>query len=132
MAVSREYHVICCRQQYMQLHEVHVLELFDQRKGAYLRSVRGCVHDRVTDLQINLVGSHALAVCAWESQQMSDIALWNLETEDHKHLARHPLVASAVACLDFRFCLTAAKGENSLRIWNLAGKVNVDFTFMIL
>ncbi|PVD33550.1 hypothetical protein C0Q70_04807 [Pomacea canaliculata] len=124
VAVSREYHVICCRQQYMQLHEVHVLELFDQRKGAYLRSVRGCVHDRVTDLQINLVGSHALAVCAWESQQMSDIALWNLETEDHKHLARHPLVASAVACLDFRFCLTAAKGENSLRIWNLAGKVN--------
>nr|KAG5686694.1 hypothetical protein BaRGS_013593 [Batillaria attramentaria] len=81
-------------------------------------------HARVTELHVNLVGSHALAVCSFEKQQTSDIAIWNLETEDHKHLARHPLVASACACLDFRFCLTAAKGQNSLRIWNLSGKVN--------
>ncbi|XP_070200834.1 NACHT and WD repeat domain-containing protein 2-like isoform X2 [Littorina saxatilis] len=124
VAVSREYHVVCCRQQYMQLHELHVLELFDARKGTYLRSVRGCVYDHVTDLHVNLVGSHALAVCSFDKQQMSDIAVWNLETEDHKHLARHPLLATAAACLDFRFCLTAAKGQNALRIWNLSGKIN--------
>ena len=124
LAVSREYHVVCCRQQSMQLHEIHVLELFEARgKGDYLRTVRGCVHDRVTSLHVNLMGSHALAVCTMEKQQMSDMAVWNLETEDHKHLARHPLTATAAACLDFRFCLTAAKGQNSLRMWNLSGKV---------
>ncbi|XP_076450611.1 NACHT domain- and WD repeat-containing protein 1-like [Babylonia areolata] len=124
VAVSRDYHVVCCRQQYMQLHELHVLELFDARKGSYLRSVRGCVYDHVTDLHVNLVGSHAMAVCAFDKQQTSDIAIWNLETEDHKHMAKHPLRATAAACLDFRFCLTAAKGQNALRIWNLSGKIN--------
>lgn len=127
VAVSRDYHVVCCRQQYMQLHEMHVLELFDSKKGNYLRTVTGCVQDHVTELHVNLIGSHALAVCAWEKQQMSDIAIWNLETEDHKHLARHPLVATAAACLDFRFCLTAGKGQNSLRIWNLSSKVHLIF-----
>ncbi|KAL8572753.1 hypothetical protein ACOMHN_030335 [Nucella lapillus] len=124
VGVSREYHVVCCRQQYMQHHEIHVLELFDSRKGEYLRSVRGCIHDRVISLHINLSGSHALAVCAFERQQMSDIAVWNLETEDHKHLARHPLQSTAGACLDFRFCVTSAKGQNSLRVWGLMGMVN--------
>ena len=127
MAVSREYHVVCSRQQYMQLHEMHVLDLFDGRKGTYLRSVRGCVYDQVTSLHINLQGSHALAVSAFEKQQMSDMAVWNLETEDHKHMARHPLISTASACLDFRFCLTAAKGQNALRIWNLSAKVSVGF-----
>ncbi|XP_076471205.1 NACHT and WD repeat domain-containing protein 2-like [Babylonia areolata] len=124
VAVSREYHVVCCRQQDMTQHEVHVLELFDARKGDYLRSVRGCVQDRVISLHINLLGTHALAVCASEKQQVSDVAAWNLETEDHKHLAPQPLTATASACLDPRFCLTAARGQNSLRVWNLSGKIN--------
>ncbi|XP_067654406.1 uncharacterized protein [Haliotis asinina] len=124
LGFARDYYILACRQQYMELHEIHQLEIFDLKKGNYLRSVRGCVHDNVRDIYINMMGSHAIAICASENNNMSDIALWNLETEDHKHLARHAGVSTFGACLDFRFCLTAAKGDKTLRIWNLTSKIN--------
>ncbi|XP_071100167.1 uncharacterized protein [Haliotis cracherodii] len=124
LGFARDYYILACRQQYMELHEIHQLEIFDLKKGNYLRSVRGCVHDNVRDMYINMMGSHAIAICASENNNMSDIALWNLETEDHKHLARHAGVSAFGACLDFRFCLTAAKGDKTLRIWNLTSKIN--------
>lgn len=124
LAISRDYFIVCGRQQYMALHEIHNLELFDAKKGTYIRSVRGCIHDSIRHLFINLVGSHAIAVCASERNNNSNIALWNLETEDHKHLANHPCVSTMGACLDFRYCMTGAVGENFLRIWDLSTKVN--------
>ncbi|KAK6191904.1 hypothetical protein SNE40_003480 [Patella caerulea] len=124
LAITAEYFVLGCRQQYMKLHEIHQLELFDTKKGYYIRSVRGCMHDKITELHLNLHGSHAIAVCTSEKNNTSDIALWNLETEDHKHLATHARLSTIGACCDFRFCLTAAKDDNTLRIWNLSKKVN--------
>ncbi|XP_069132997.1 NACHT and WD repeat domain-containing protein 2-like isoform X2 [Argopecten irradians] len=124
LGVTRDYYIVACRQQYMTLHEIHQLELFDLKKGNYLRSVRGCTHDHMTSLHLNYMGSHAIAICCSEKTQTSDIAIWNLETEDHKHLARHAGVSLMGACVDFKYCLTAARGDKTLRIWNLSGKVN--------
>ncbi|ESO83266.1 hypothetical protein LOTGIDRAFT_236714 [Lottia gigantea] len=124
LAITSEYFVVGCRQQYMKLHEIYQLELFDAKKGYYIRSVRGCTHDQLSELHLNLHGSHAIAVCTSERNNTSDIALWNLETEDHKHLATHARLSTIGACCDFRFCLTAAKDDNTLRIWNLSKQVN--------
>lgn len=126
LAVSREYFVVCVRQQYMSLHELICLELFDGKKGTYVRTVRGCIHDRVMPqaFTTNLIGTHAVAVSANPRNNTSDVALWNLETEDHKHLAHHPSFSTMGACLDFRYCMTGAQTENSLRVWDISGKVN--------
>ncbi|XP_021368055.1 uncharacterized protein LOC110459901 isoform X1 [Mizuhopecten yessoensis] len=124
LGVTRDYYIVACRQQYMTLHEIHQLELFDLKKGHYLRSVRGCTQDHMTSLHLNYMGSHVIAICSSEKTSTSDIAIWNLETEDHKHLARHAGVSLMGACVDFKYCLTAAKGDKTLRIWNLSGKVN--------
>ncbi|XP_052801292.1 uncharacterized protein LOC128232006 isoform X2 [Mya arenaria] len=124
LAITRDYMVLACRQNYMKLHEIHQLELFDAKKGKYLRSIRGCTQDFITELHINLVGSHAIVVCASETSNASNIAIWNLETEDHKHLAKHSGVSTVSACADFRYCLTAQKGDNTLKIWNISKFIN--------
>ncbi|GFR71930.1 NACHT domain- and WD repeat-containing protein 1 [Elysia marginata] len=126
LAISREYFVVCVRQQYMSLHELTSLELFDGKKGTYVRTVRGSVHCRVIPqtFTTNLIGTHAVAVSANPRNNTSDVALWNLETEDYKHLAQHPSYSTMGACLDFRYCLTGSQTENSLRVWDISGKVN--------
>ncbi|XP_052705223.1 uncharacterized protein LOC128180999 isoform X4 [Crassostrea angulata] len=124
LGISRDYYIVACRQHYMQLHEIYQLELFDLKRGKYLRSVRGCIHDKIKDLHINYIGSHAIAICASEETNTSDIAVWNIETEDHKHLARHAGASVLGACADFKYCLTAGRNDKTLNIWNLTGKIN--------
>jgi len=124
LAITQDYMILACRQNYMKLHEIHQLEMFDAKKGKYLRSVRGCTQDIITEMHINLVGSHAIAVCASETSNASNIMIWNLETEDHKHLAKHSGVSNVSACVDFRYCLTAQKGDNTLKIWNISKFIN--------
>ncbi len=58
-----------------------------------------------------------------EATNSSDIAVWNLETEDHSHVGRHAGVSHAGACVDLRFCLTASRHESMLRVWNLTSEV---------
>ncbi|XP_048730738.1 uncharacterized protein LOC125647914 isoform X3 [Ostrea edulis] len=124
LGTSRDYFIVACRQHYMHLHEIYQLELFDLKKGRYLRSVRGCIHDKIKDLFINYIGSHAIAICASEETNTSDISVWNIETEDHKHLARHAGASVLGACADFKYCLTAGKNDKTLNIWNLTSKIN--------
>ncbi|XP_060605739.1 uncharacterized protein LOC132758201 isoform X2 [Ruditapes philippinarum] len=124
LAITRDYMILACRQHYMKLHEIHQLEMFDAKKGKYLRSIRGCTQDIITEMHINLVGSHAIVICASETSNSSNIAIWNLETEDHKHLAKHSGVSTVGACADFRYCLTAQKGDSTLKIWNISKYIN--------
>ena len=65
LAISREYFVVCVRQQYMSLHELISLELFDGKKGSYVRTVRGCIHCRVIPqtFTTNLIGK-SLVFCS--------------------------------------------------------------------
>ena len=122
---TSEYWVVGVRCNYMQLHELHVLDVFDQENGNLLRTIRGCIHDTLDELHVNAIGSHALSICCSESSNSSNIAVWNIETEDHKHLAKHAAISHIGACADLRYCLTASEGENCLRIWNLSGKINI-------
>lgn len=124
LGITRDYYIMACRQHFMKLHEIFQLELFDLKKGRYIRSVRGCIHDRITEMHLNYIGSHAICVNANRQTNTTDIAIWNIETEDHKHLARHSGVSSMGACSDFRFCLTAGKTDRSLHIWNISAKIN--------
>ncbi|XP_076114826.1 uncharacterized protein LOC143082831 isoform X2 [Mytilus galloprovincialis] len=124
LGITRDYYIMACRQNFMKLHEIFQLELFDQKKGRYIRSVRGCIHDRITEMHLNYIGSHAICINANEQTSTTDIAIWNVETEDHKHLARHSGVSTMGACSDFRFCLTAGKNDRSLHIWNISAKIN--------
>ena len=124
LACGRDYYICVARHQYMKLHEIYQLELFDIGNGKYVRSVRGCVLDQVTEIFVNKLGSHCLAMCPSEASATSDIAVWNIETEDHKHLAKHAGVTTLGVCSDLKYCLTASKDESTLRIWNLSSKVN--------
>ena len=124
LACNRDYFICAARYQYMKLQEIYFLELFDIKTGKHVRSIRGCITDSVPELYVNQLGSHAIAVCHSEVNNTSNIAAWNIETEDHKHLAHHAGVSTLAACVDLRFILTANKQENTLRIWNLSGKVN--------
>ena len=123
LACSREYYILAMKCQYQEVHELCMLELFDLKDGKYVRGVRGCVSDRVTELFVNNLGSHALALCSSEATNQSSISVWNIETEDHKHLARHAKASTFGACVDLRYCLTAPRNEDTLCIWNLSGKV---------
>ena len=124
VATSREYFLVAVRKQYMKLHEIAQLELFDLRNGQAVRTVRGCTNDNIRELHINQLGSHALVISSSEANNTSDIAVWNIETEDHKHLAKHANVSHFGTCVDVRYCLTASPNENCLRIWNLSSKMN--------
>ncbi|XP_013420669.1 uncharacterized protein LOC106180985 isoform X2 [Lingula anatina] len=124
VAVTGEYYVVATRNQYMKLHEIHYMELFDTNNGKYIRAVRGCTLDFVEELYVNQMGSHTFSICRSEANNTSNIAVWNLETEDHKHLAHHAGASTIGACCDFRFCLTAAANDNAMRIWNLSLTIN--------
>ncbi|XP_019639552.1 PREDICTED: uncharacterized protein LOC109481422 isoform X1 [Branchiostoma belcheri] len=125
VAMAREYWIVACRYQYMKLHEIYHLELYDVLNGAFIRSIKGCAHDIITDLHVNRLGSHAIALCASESNNTTDIAVWNLETEDHKHLAKHANLSTMGTGVELRFCLTASPNECVLRVWNLSQHINV-------
>ncbi|KAH9519361.1 hypothetical protein Btru_075339 [Bulinus truncatus] len=124
LAVSKDYFIACCRQQNVTLSEIHSLELFDTVKNTYIRSIRGCPLDSVCGLFVNLAGSHAVGLSVNRANHTSDVVLFNLETEDHKHLASHPSVSTMGACMDFRYCITGAEGESSLRVWDISSKIN--------
>ncbi|CAH1785829.1 unnamed protein product [Owenia fusiformis] len=124
LGMSRDYYIVTVRYQYMKLHELHNLELFDTKNGKYLRSVRGCTNCQADHLYVNEIGSHAISMCPSERNNTTDIAVWNLETEEHKHLAHQSKVVDISASLNFKFVLTANKKDNTLRIWNLSSKIN--------
>ncbi|KAK6972688.1 NACHT domain- and WD repeat-containing protein 1-like isoform x3 [Biomphalaria glabrata] len=124
LAISRDYYIVCCRQQNVTMSEIHTLELFDIVKNTYIRSIRGCPLDNVRYLFVNLACSHAIGVSFNKANHTSDVVLFNLETEDHKHLAHHPSVSTMGACMDFRYCITGAEEECSLRIWDISSRIN--------
>ncbi|CAH1246346.1 NWD1 [Branchiostoma lanceolatum] len=125
VAMAREYWIVACRYQYMKLHEIYHLELYDVLNGAFIRSIKGCAHDIITDLHVNRLGSHAISLCVSESNNTTDIAVWNLETEDHKHLAKHANLSTMGTGVELRYCLTASPNECVLRVWNLSQHINV-------
>ena len=107
------------------------IEVFEIEDGRHLRSVKGCCGDMVRDLHVNVAGSHASTVCWSSATNVAFVAVWNVETEDHKHLARHRAAATPMmSAVDLRFVLTATANSpidggvtgddgNAIRVWNL-------------
>ena len=98
--------------------DIFYIEVFE-KSGSHVRNIKGCEHDNVTDLLINSIGSHAVTVNCDFVLGKSDIAMWNLETEEHKHGLQHAHLSTMAVMRDFRCLLTGHAKENTLFIWNL-------------
>ncbi|XP_030048517.1 uncharacterized protein LOC115462659 [Microcaecilia unicolor] len=124
VAVTKEYFLVICRYPSMKLHDLIHIELFNVQTFAYFRSVKGCCNDFISTFSVTNQGSHLVAFSLLPNTNTTEIVVWNLETEDHKHIAKFSSVLSGGVCFDLRYCLGFCEGENSLRMWNLASKIN--------
>ena len=125
VAITHDYFVLACRQLYLKTQEIHQLELFDAGNGLYLRTVRGCVHDVISSpLVVPSTGSIILTLSTSKQNNVSNVTVWNLETESHKHLAKHPGISELLACGHVRNVLTVSKGDNYVKQWDLSVKIN--------
>ncbi len=87
-------HYICVfgfyRYPYKRQSEIIHIELFSTASFQFLRSILGCSQDYISQVTIAGGGSHIVAFCPTPHSATTEIIIWNLETEDHKHMARFP------------------------------------------
>ncbi|KAG7461821.1 hypothetical protein MATL_G00195090 [Megalops atlanticus] len=122
--MTTEYLLVFCRYPYKKHDKIIHIELFSTATFEYLRSIFGCGQDSISELAVNRAGTHVVAFCPSRDTLTTDIITWNLETEDHKHIARSPGLVMGGTCFDLRFCLGICTGEKYLRMWNLASRIN--------
>ncbi|KAM9500864.1 NACHT domain- and WD repeat-containing protein 1-like [Clarias gariepinus] len=122
--MNSQYFLLFCRYPYKRHSDIIHIELFCTASFQYLRSIMGCSQDYISHVTINKGGSHVVAFCPSPHNRTTEINTWNLETEDHKHMARFPGLLTAGICSDLRFCVGFCLGERYLRLWNLASRIN--------
>ncbi|XP_062305160.1 uncharacterized protein LOC134009620 [Osmerus eperlanus] len=122
--MTSEYLLLFCRYPYKLDGEIIHIELFGVASFQYLRSILGCGQDYISQVTVNHSGTYAVAFCPSPRTGLTDVVTWNLETEDHKHIARFPGVLTAGVCLDLRFCLGVCSGERYLRLWDLVSRIH--------
>ncbi|XP_051992707.1 uncharacterized protein si:ch211-212k18.6 [Xyrauchen texanus] len=122
--ISSQYLLLFCRYPYKRHNEIIHIELFSAASFQYLRSLLGCSQDYISQVTIAGGGSHTVAFCPTPQSGTTEIITWNLETEDHKHIARFPGLLAAGVCSDLQYCVGFCAGEQYLRKWNLASKIN--------
>nr|XP_034969164.1 uncharacterized protein LOC118084041 [Zootoca vivipara] len=124
VAVTKEYFLVIFRCPFMKQREIVHIELYNVHTFAYAHSLKGCCNDYIHIFAVNHLGSHLLAFSPIPNTNTTEIVSWNLESEDHKHLAKFPSVPAGGVCSDLRYCLTFCDGDNYLQSWNLASKIN--------
>ncbi|XP_060102459.1 uncharacterized protein LOC132577048 isoform X2 [Heteronotia binoei] len=124
VAVTKEYFLVIFRCPFMQQHEIMQIELYNVHSFAYAHSLKGCCNDYVHIFAVPRQGSHLVAFSPIPNTNTTEILLWNLESEEHKHLAKFPSIPAGGVCSDLRYCLAFCDGENYLQLWNLASKIN--------
>ncbi|XP_075466753.1 uncharacterized protein LOC142501163 isoform X2 [Ascaphus truei] len=124
VAVTKEYFLVICRYPSLKMHDTVHIELFSVQTFAYIRTVKGCSNDFITKFAVNRPGSHVVAFSQLPNTNTTEIVVWNLETEDHKHVAKFSSAPGGGICFDLRYCLAFCDGENFLRSWNLASCIN--------
>ncbi|XP_071402446.1 uncharacterized protein [Centroberyx affinis] len=122
--MTSEYLLLFCRYPYKRDSDIIHIELFSTASFLYLRSILGCSQDHVSQVAVNRAGTHAVAFCPSRRTGLTEVVTWNLETEDHKHIARFPAILTAGLCFDLRFCLGICSGEKYLRLWDLRSRIN--------
>lgn len=123
LATSSEYFAIGYQFKYLKREMPYAVDIFSAAGGAYVRTLRGCDEDNIMHLMINNTGSHALCASTSEHTWASDLAVWNIETEEHKHLASHAGVAHIASLNTLQYVVTTNKGESTLKLWNLSGTI---------
>lgn len=123
LSVCGEYFAVGYQFKYLKREMPYAVDIFAVSGGAYVRTLRGCDEDNITALYINNTGSHALCASTSEHTWSSDLAVWNMETEEHKHLASHAGVAHVFALETLQYVITSSKGESTLKLWNLSGAI---------
>nr|XP_056711044.1 uncharacterized protein LOC130482358 [Euleptes europaea] len=124
VAVTKEYFLVIFRCPFMRQREIVHIELYNVHNFAYAHSLKGCCNDYIHTVAVTHLGSHLLAFSPIPNTNTTEILSWNLESEDHKHLAKFPSIPSGGICSDLRYCLAFCDGENYLKLWNLASKIN--------
>ncbi|KAK9972217.1 hypothetical protein ABG768_025540 [Culter alburnus] len=122
--ISSQYLLLFCRYPYKRHSEIIHIELFSTASFQYLRSILGCSQDYISQVTIAGGGSHIVAFCPTLHSATTEIIIWNLETEDHKHIARFPGLLVYGVCYDLRYCVGFCAGEQFLRMWNLGSRIN--------
>ncbi|XP_026122513.1 uncharacterized protein LOC113105579 isoform X3 [Carassius auratus] len=122
--ISSQYLLLFCRYPYKRQSEIIHIELFSTASFQYLRSILGCSQDYISQVTIAGGGSHIVAFCPTPHSTTTEIIIWNLETEDHKHIARFPGLLAHGVCSDLRYCVGFCPGERFLRMWNLGSRIN--------
>ncbi|KAJ6668622.1 hypothetical protein lerEdw1_012104 [Lerista edwardsae] len=124
VAVTKDYFLVIYRCPFMRQREIVHIELYNVHTFAYAHSLKGCCNDYIHTFAVNHLGSHLVAFSPIPNTNTTEIISWNLESEDHKHLAKFPSVPVDGVCSDLRCCLVFCDGENYLRSWNLASRIN--------
>ncbi|XP_034298711.1 RWD domain-containing protein 4 isoform X1 [Pantherophis guttatus] len=124
VAITKDYFLVIFRCPFIRKQEIVLIELYNVHTFAYAHSLKGCCNDYIHTFAVNRLGSHLVAFSPIPNTGTTEIVSWNLESEDHKHLAKFPSVLVDGICSDLRYCLAFCDGDNYLRSWNLASKIN--------
>ncbi|XP_058048768.1 uncharacterized protein LOC131203005 isoform X3 [Ahaetulla prasina] len=124
VAITKDYFLVIFRCPFIRKQEIVLIELYNVHTFAYAHSLKGCCNDYIHTFAVNRLGSHLVAFSPIPNTGITEIVSWNLESEDHKHLAKFPSVLVDGICSDLRYCLAFCDGDNYLRSWNLASKIN--------
>ncbi|XP_029311219.1 uncharacterized protein LOC115023989 [Cottoperca gobio] len=122
--MTEDYLLLFCRYPYKCGSEIIHIQLFSTVSFLYLRTILGCSQDRISQITVNRAGTHVVAFCPSPLTGITELVTWNLETEDHKHIARFPSVLSKGLCFDLRFCMGICNGEKYLHLWDLTSRIS--------
>ncbi|XP_069487576.1 uncharacterized protein [Ambystoma mexicanum] len=124
VAVTKDYFVMICRYPSLKMQDTVHIELFSTKNFEFIRSIKGCGSDFISTFSVNRQGSHVIAFSPLPNTNTTEIVVWNLETEDHKHIAKFCSVPNGGVCFDLRYCLAFSDDDNYLKSWNLASRIN--------
>uniref|UniRef100_A0A6J0UD75 Uncharacterized protein isoform X1 n=4 Tax=Pogona vitticeps TaxID=103695 RepID=A0A6J0UD75_9SAUR len=124
VAVTKDYFLVIFRCPFLRQREIVHIELYHAHTFAYAHNLKGCCNDYIHTFAVNHSGSHLVAFSVIPNTNTTEIVSWNLESEDHKHLGKFSSVPAGGVCPDLRYCLAFCDGDNYLRSWNLAPKIN--------
>ncbi|XP_054863824.1 uncharacterized protein LOC118470977 [Amphiprion ocellaris] len=122
--MTEDYLLLFCRYPYKAGSEIIHIELFSTTTFLYLRSILGCSQECISQVTVNLAGTHAVAFCPSLHTGITKLVTWNLETEDHKHVTHVPAVLTKGLCFDLRFCVGICSGEKYLHLWDLTSTID--------
>lgn len=104
------------------------IDMYEARSGRLVRYVAGCPYDVPPSgalqtggapLQMSGSGSYAFTFASVDAYEYSEFAVFNLDSNEHRHTALHGGRAAAFAGRDMFAVLSSVRGDSQIRIWNV-------------